>query len=165
MKKAFRKAPQSGWIYVHLEGSPAEVGYQHGFLLAPEIADAERAVRAVMTHDNKDWDFFRDAAKNVLWPHVEPEYRAEIQGIVDGLAAKNIKLDLWDVVTLNGWLELDPYYTKFIDKSANRPTGDHCSAFVATGSYTLDGRPVIAHNNWTDYATGWRWNIIFDIQP
>ena len=165
MKKAFRKAPQSGWIYVHLEGSPAEIGYQHGFLLAPEIADAERTVRTVMTHDNKDWDFFRNAAQNVLWPHVEPEYRAELQGIVEGLAAKGVKLDLWDVVALNAWLELDPYYTKFVDKSANRPTGDHCSAFVATGSYTLDGRPLIAHNNWTDYASGSRWNIIFDIQP
>jgi hypothetical protein len=42
---------------------------------------------------------------------------------------------------------------------------EHCSAFVATGSYTKDGRPVIAHNNWSGYADGTRWNIIFDIVP
>ncbi len=30
---------QGGWTYVHLEGTPAEIGYQHGYLLAPEIAD------------------------------------------------------------------------------------------------------------------------------
>ena len=30
---------RSKWIYVHLEGSPADIGYQHGYLLAPEIAD------------------------------------------------------------------------------------------------------------------------------
>ena len=29
-----------GWIYVHLEGSPHDIGFQHGYLLAPEIADA-----------------------------------------------------------------------------------------------------------------------------
>ena len=44
-------------------------------------------------------------------------------------------------------------------------TADHCSAFVATGSYTRDGRIVIAHNNWTSYASGERWNIMFDIKP
>ncbi len=31
---------QAGWIYVHLEGSPRAVGFQHGYLLAPEIHDA-----------------------------------------------------------------------------------------------------------------------------
>jgi len=42
---------------------------------------------------------------------------------------------------------------------------DHCSAFVATGSYTKDGRVVIAHNNWTNYLDGARWTIAFDIAP
>jgi hypothetical protein len=41
----------------------------------------------------------------------------------------------------------------------------HCSAFVATGSYTKDGKIVIAHNNWSSYADGSRWVIIFDIAP
>src|SRR5262249_18853234 len=30
---------RNGWIYVHLEGAPSRVGYQHGYLLAPEIGD------------------------------------------------------------------------------------------------------------------------------
>ncbi len=33
------------------------------------------------------------------------------------------------------------------------------------GSYTRDGKVVIAHNNWTEYKEGSRWNIIFDIVP
>src|SRR5207245_1217254 len=28
---------EGGWIYVHLEGEPGAMGYQHGYLLAPEI--------------------------------------------------------------------------------------------------------------------------------
>jgi hypothetical protein len=36
---------------------------------------------------------------------------------------------------------------------------------VATGSYTADGRVVIGHNNWTTYADGERWNVVFDIVP
>jgi len=42
---------------------------------------------------------------------------------------------------------------------------EHCSAFVATGSYTKDGKVVIAHNNWTGYLDGERWTIVYDIVP
>ena len=165
LKKAFRKPAENGWIFVHLEGTPGVIGFQHGYLLAPEIADAHRAVKVAITHGSKDWSFFRNAAEKVLWPHIEPEYRQELEGIVEGLSAKGVALDLWDVVATNAWLELDPYYVKWVDKDSTRVTGDHCSAFVATGSYTRDGKPVIGHNNWTDYMTGSRWNIIFDIAP
>jgi hypothetical protein len=165
LRRSFRKPPQNGWIFVHLEGSASDIGFQHGYLLAPEIVDAERAVKLALTHDSKDWQFFRTAAEHTLWPHIEAEYRAELMGIIAGLAAKGVKLDMWDLVAMNAWLELDPYYLKWADANAQRPTGEHCSAFVATGSYTADGKPVIAHNNWTDYITGSRWNIIFDIAP
>src|SRR5690242_7741163 len=89
LKKSFRRPPQNGWIYVHLEGSPAEVGFQHGFLIAPEIEDAFKVVKLGLTHDSKkDWTFFRKTAENVLWPHVDPQYQEELRGIVAGLAAK-----------------------------------------------------------------------------
>ena len=41
---------RGGWIYVHLEGSPHDIGFQHGYLLADEIADAFSAVNLEMTH-------------------------------------------------------------------------------------------------------------------
>ncbi len=165
LSKSFRKPVQAGWIFVHLEGKPSEIGFQHGYLLAPEILDAHKAIKLAMTHESKDWKYFRTAAQNVLWPHVDAEYREELTGIVAGLAAKGVKLDIWDIVATNAWLELDPYYVKWADSASNRTTADHCSAFVATGSFTKDGKPVIAHNNWTDYMTGSRWNIIFDVTP
>src|SRR5205807_4183393 len=37
--KSSSRFEQGGWIYVHLEGDPGTVGYQHGYLLAPEIED------------------------------------------------------------------------------------------------------------------------------
>jgi hypothetical protein len=169
LKHASRRPEQNGWIFVHLEGAPSDIGFQHGYLLAPEIRDTLHTVSVEMIHEEKkDWQFFRDKAQNMLWPHVEAEYRAELQGIVDGAVARGVKLDLWDVVALNAWLEM-PYFDKVFDKQHNLPVsaaaGEHCSAFVATGSYTKDGRVVIAHNNWTSYQTGERWNIIFDVVP
>ena len=170
LKKASRSADHNGWIQVHLEGTPAEVGYQHGYLLAAEIQDNFKAISTEVVHEEKhDWDFFRKTAQEVFWPKVEQEYRDELNGIVEGLRAHGGKLDIWDLVALNAWLEL-PYYDKWHDKSTGTNSngagpGDHCSAFVATGSYTKDGRVVIAHNNWTSYSSGERWNIIFDIAP
>jgi len=171
LKKAFRRPDQNGWIFVHLEGTPAEIGFQHGYLLAPEIEDAQKVVALGLTHDSKkDYAFFRTAAEKMLWPHVESQYRDELKGIAEGLKAKGVGLDLWDVVVLNAWLELTPYYTNWYDKEhklafERRPVPEHCSAFVATGSYTKDGKIVIAHNNWTEYKEGSRSNIVFDIAP
>ena len=170
LKGAFRLPEKNGWTFVHLEGTPAEIGFQHGFLLANEIEDAEKVIRLEQTHSShRKWQFFRDAAKNMMWPHIEQEYRVELQGIVDGVHARGVKLDIWDVVALNAALEWG-YYLRVYDRlSENRapaiPQPERCSAFVATGSYTKDGKVIIAHNNWTDYLDGERWTIIFDIVP
>jgi hypothetical protein len=171
LKHAFRRLQQNGWTFVHLQGTPAEIGFQHGYLLAPEIEDALKVTIFEQTRDNKkDWQFFREAAQNMMWPHIEQEYREELQGIADGANGHGVKLDIWDVVALNAFPEW-PYYVKQYDKqhgiqsppSVTAP--DHCSAFVATGSYTHDGKIVIAHNDWTNYMDGERWTIIFDIVP
>jgi hypothetical protein len=163
---------RGGWTYVHLEGAPHDIGYQHGYLLAPEIADAFAAVRLEATHNTgREWEFFRRAARQMLWPKIDPEYQAELQGIVDGLQANKTKLDLDDIVALNAFQELPDYYVPWLDaqtRSGNlqRPeTPGHCSAFIANGSWTKDHQIVIAHSNWTSYMDGERWHIMFDIVP
>jgi hypothetical protein len=172
LAKAFRRPERDGWIFVHLEGAPPEIGFQHGYLLGGEIQDTHRAVMLGLTHESRrDYWFFREAAQKTIWPRIDGEYREELKGIAEGLKARGIALDLWDVVALNSWLELAPYYTNWWDtqhmtaQAVRLPAAEHCSAFVATGSYTSDGRPVIAHNNWSEYKDGERWNIIFDVVP
>ena len=160
---------QDGWIFVHLEGDPATIGYQHGYLLAPEIEDNKKAIELSTTHEvKKSWAELRTIAENVFWPQVPPEYRAELQGIVEGLHAQGSHLDIVDLVAMNGYMEFS-YYTDEMKRRKGKPEkatpAEHCSAFVATGSYTKDGRVVIGHNNWTDYLTATRWNVIFDIAP
>ncbi|HXW61011.1 MAG TPA: C45 family peptidase [Candidatus Acidoferrales bacterium] len=164
---------RDGWVYVHLEGTPYDVGYQHGYLLATEIADAFAAIRLEMTHDTgRDWNFFRRAAHTMLWPRIDPEYQFELKGIVDGLHAKDAKLDLDDIVAFNAFSELPDYYVPWLNTQAHRAMPspnleafEHCSAFVATGSWTKDHGIVMAHSNWTTYIEGARWRIIFDIIP
>ncbi len=173
LKAAFRKPEQNGWIQVHLEGSPSAMGYQHGCLLAAEIDEAKKVIELELTHDTqKPWSFFRDAARSALWPKIESEYRQELEGIVAGLREKQVSMDLWDVVALNAWLEFNPYYVQWHDRHHPQQTpsplsspAERCSAFVATGTYTRDGRIVIGHNAWTNYLDGQRWRIVFDIAP
>ncbi|HLH03265.1 MAG TPA: C45 family peptidase [Bryobacteraceae bacterium] len=166
---AFRNPEKAGWIFVHLEGTPQAIGYQHGYLLTPEIEDAKRAIELSVTHDVKhDWSTLRDVAERYFWPKVPEEYQQEIEGIAQGLKSHGSKLDTLDLVAMNAYMEFSYYYGESEKKQARgvaASVGDHCSAFVATGSYTKDGRIVIGHNNWSDYLSGSRWKMIFDIVP
>jgi len=172
LKPAHREE-RGGWIYVHLEGDPATIGFQHGYELGPEIEDAFAAVSAGMMHSTqRDWPFFRQVAREQLWPKLDSEYQQELQGIAEGLNARTgSPLDVYDIVALNSFEEVPDYYVPWLNKqqkTANAPnlkSPGNCSAFVATGSWTKDGQIVMAHNNWTSYMNGERWRIIFDIQP
>jgi hypothetical protein len=170
LNNSFRRPEVNGWTFVHLEGTPSEIGFQHGYLLASEIQEMKEICALELRNDTKkDWPFFRDAARKMWWPHIEKEYREELQGIVDGAKARGIELDLWDIVAMNGMLEWT-YYTAVHDRTNSSPpasaaTPERCSAFVATGSYTKDGKPIIAHNAWTYYIDGLRFTKIFDIVP
>ena len=163
---------KGGWTYVHLEGSPAEIGFQHGYLLASEIEDMYNVLKLENTHSTKrNWAFFRDASRTMLWPHIEPQYQQELEGIAKGVAARGVKLDVWDIVAMNAGIELPEYYVPWLNAREHALNAPHlsapgnCSAFIATGSYTKGGKIVIAHNNWSSYAEGARWTVIFDIQP
>ena len=171
LKHAYRRPETSGWTFVHLEGTPAEIGFQHGYLLAPEIRDSIAVTKVELAHDNqKTWEFFRKAARSMLWPRIEQEYREELQGLTEGANAGGVKVDLWDVVAFNAALEWNYYVWEYdeahhIQPPSTAAAADRCSAFVATGSYTRDGRVVIAHNTWTGYLDGERWTIVFDVTP
>ncbi|HOW84874.1 MAG TPA: C45 family autoproteolytic acyltransferase/hydrolase [Candidatus Aminicenantes bacterium] len=163
----------NGWINVHLEGTPREIGFQHGWLLAPEIDDLLRALAHFLEGSTKrDWAFFRAAAERLFWPKLDPEYREEIEGIAAGLRARrpDSVRDRIDITALNGWIELAWYYVPYLDAQARPGAGDnkapgYCSAFIATGSWTEGGGIVMGHNNWVDYVIGARWNVVADIVP
>src|ERR1700686_2673038 len=114
LRGSFRRPTVNGWTVVHLEGTPAEIGFQHGYLLAPEIRDLEKVYQLELTHDTgKDWNFLREAGKTVLWPHVEAENREKMQGIADGATAHGVNVDIWDVVALNAAMEWSYYVAEF----------------------------------------------------
>ena len=165
------RVDKAGWIAIHLEGSPATIGFQHGYLLAPEIDDLIQTMKYYLGHGTgKDWNFYRAAVKKMFWGKIDKEYQEEIAGICEGLKARGKEYDVYDLVVLNGNIELAQYYVPWLAERARPGSADNkapgnCSGFIATGSYTADGKIAIGHNNWTDYILGERWNVIADIVP
>jgi Phospholipase B len=166
------RSDRNGWIYIHLEGTPEEVGYQHGFLLAREIDEALGIFKKYLKHVTaRDWQFYRQAAREIFWKKIGDEYQKEIAGIARGAYSRGVKIDVDDVLAMNGWMELAWYYVPSLqqarvdDPELHQSPPPACSAFIATGSWTRDGEIVIAHNNWMDYLIGRHWNVMIDLRP
>jgi hypothetical protein len=163
---------KNGWIVIHLEGAPEVIGFQQGYLLANEIINLRGAM--VMFNESrtdKTWEFYRKESIKMFWSKIPEEYQEEIDGIVSGVNNKlgTGKIDRADIVAMNSILEM-PYFISWINsrdkpKAADPTPPGHCSAIAATGSWTKDGKIVIAHSNWSPYVIGQRWNIILDIVP
>jgi outer membrane protein assembly factor BamB len=105
-----------GWIYLHIEGEPYERGFQHGYLLAPEITDLitrwsnvihnSPALRKIKIDHNSSryekisnawWNFIRSQTKRIFWNRIPDEYKKEIEGIADGVKARGYKVHGRDV--------------------------------------------------------------------
>jgi hypothetical protein len=176
-----------GWIVVHVEGAPYERGYQHGVLLAEEIAEYARKLG---TQENpgdpaagwRTLTFMTDAMPLRTF---DEEYLTEMRGIADGVRHAGVEIhgrpaELLDTVTLNSVVDLGQMRRAMrvtphaltgqgflateeellIDAEAHK-----CSAFVATGPATTDGRVVFGQIFlWGGY-TGVHWNVLMDLVP
>ena len=169
IRGAYRRE-QDGWIYAKLQGSPHDIGYEYGQLMAPEIDDVDFVIHTEVKYTGRDWNWYRAAAMKVLWPKMDKEYREELAGLADGLRSKGYKYDTTDMLVHNGWIELAWYYVPKLDAEKNHAqivsrAPLSCSAFIATGSETKDGKIVMAHSCWLDYAIGARYNAVLDVTP
>src|SRR3954470_21774608 len=77
--------PQAGWTVLHIEGKPYERGYQHGRLMAPEIAAAVRCFAALQSPKApaEGWKNTRSLVNALFLRRYEKEYLEEMKGIAD----------------------------------------------------------------------------------
>src|SRR5262245_22535389 len=87
--------PQAGWIVLHIEGKPYERGFQHGRLLAPEIAACVRTFAREQSSQapNEGWNITRTLVNAVFLRRFDPEYLEEMKGIADGAAEAGAKFE------------------------------------------------------------------------
>ena len=168
LRQAYRHE-KHGWIFLHLEGPPRQRGFQHGYWLAREIAEALRVTRALWEHGSAlEWPWLVDKARTLIEPGVDAENLAEIDGMVEGLQAAGVATSRAELLTYNAWFELDWYWwpkeKKKLGSEAPQPVRQSCSAFIATGTQTADGGVVLGHNSMVDYPEATA-NLIVDLLP
>lgn len=166
--KAYR-FEKNGWIYLHIEGTPEERGFQHGYLLANEIKDAIRSDAVEWNYGTSlEWTWLVEKAGEILTPKVDSENITEIDGIVEGMNAAGDSTSRDEIVALNGFIELDGYWWPTVKDSMNinsiDPPKESCSSFIAVGSMTEDGKIVLGHNTMDGYEAPFC-NVILDILP
>jgi hypothetical protein len=168
---AAERHERAGWIYLHIEGTPRERGFQHGYLLAPQIAEAFRVVRAQWKQmSSMEWYWLVANSKSFIERGIDPEDSAELHGIVEGMNAAGVNESYDDLVTYNAQIELMSYWWPIAEKTLNdnadavtKPR-ESCSSFIATGSMTKDGGLVLGHNTMDDYIAALP-NVVIDIKP
>ncbi len=166
---------QNSWIVVHLNGGPYRIGFQNGYLTA-QSSDytIQTCYGAPGSQDRVQGD---EIAQRYIWPLVPRQYQQELRGIAAGMHAAGYPQDtLWDVVATNAWAD-EPCYATLLPASdatvkaakaaiaavARRRGG--CSAFIATGSATTDGRAVMGHDTGTDYDEAFTNNVMYYVHP
>ncbi len=164
-----KKLDKNGWTYLHIEGTPEERGFQHGYLLAKEIKDAIRILGVEWNYrTSMSWKWLVKEAGKILTPKIDKEDLTEIDGIVEGMKAAGINTNRNEIVALNGSIELFGYWWPSIKDSmivhSIDPAKESCSSFIATGSMTEDGGIVLGHNTMTGYQEPFC-NVIIDILP
>lgn len=160
---------KAGWIYLHIEGKPEERGFQHGYLLAPEIARGIEIVRANWEYlTATGWDGLLGKSAAMFAGKIDGENRAELNGIVEGLKAAGVASSRNEIVAYNAYIELIAYWwpqeLERIKAGLEMPGRESCSAFIATGSQTADGGIVLGHNTMAGYQETPP-NLIIDIDP
>lgn len=168
---AAERSDVNGWIHLRIGGEPFERGFQHGFLVARDYAEALR-VYSAMTYQTygMDYAFFQEHAVAMHKDKLGDELTQELEGMAAGLTAAGVASTLDDMIGWNAWMELTEYWwpanhEKFATSGPDGPRHGHCSAFIATGAATKDGRIVIGHESFTDFWAGQVANVLLDITP
>jgi hypothetical protein len=156
-----------GWKKIHVYGDPYQRGFAHGYLLSNELKRIKKAlpfwVKEVIKHPFND---YLKENKKIMFPILQkkfPEYWEEIYGIHLGAKHAGVHISMNYLVGWNATMSMYSYLKEGNEK--DKKTIQRCSAFIATGDATTDGKIVMAHNVHSDLLTGQLLNIVMKITP
>ena len=162
---------KNGWKYISIYGKPKNRGYAYGYLCAKEFKEIQKTLKFLMMEAyGKDWDFFIEAVSSDFKDMTKndfPELYEEMTGISEGLNDAGTKTNINEIIAWNFYCSI-PYWYSIISESHHAKEGgakDRCSAFMAVGDWTEDGKIVCAHNSFTEFIDGQFSNVILDIKP
>jgi len=162
---------KSGWKYISIKGKPKERGYAYGYLCAEEFKEIQKMLKFFMMEAyGMDWDFFvkqiAEDFKEMTKRDFE-EFYEEMEGITEGCNAAGCETNIDEIIAWNFYMSIPYWYSTKSDSRVRKEggSGDRCSAFIAVGDWTEDGKIVCAHNSFTDFIDGQYFNIVLDLNP
>jgi hypothetical protein len=172
---------KNGWLYISVKGEPKERGYAYGYLVADEMKKVLKMLDFIIYNDyGRKWEYFVEAGKKLLKDKIKdiyPEFYEEMEGVSEGLTAAGTKMNIDEVIAWNNYFLLTENWYPNKDEDEDKPhktnaralaeggAKDRCSAFIANGDWTKDGKIVVAHNNFSDFVDGQYARIILDLNP
>ena len=162
---------KNGWTYISIKGKPKERGYAYGYLCAKEFKEIQHTLKFLMMEAyGQTWDFFIEKVSKDFKKMTEddfPELYEEMEGIADGCNANGCKTNIDEIISWNFYCSIPYWYSLISDNRGGKEGGakDKCSAFMAVGDWTEDGKIVCAHNSFTDFIDGQFSNIVLDLNP
>jgi hypothetical protein len=175
----------NGWLYVSIKGKPKERGYAYGKLVADEMKKVKKIQEFITYFDyGVKWDFFIEAAAKHFKPKIIehfPEFYEEMVGFSEGCTAGGTKMSIDEVIAWNNSMTITGSWfanmpeeeriavrgTATSNTSSSKEGGasDKCSAFMANGDWTADGKIVVAHNNFSNFVDGQLARVVLDLKP
>lgn len=149
----------SDWIVISIRGDAYSRGKMHGKRLKPQIQDGLKVMEYTCIHQFKTTvnEYITRCVNNVsmVMKADFPEFYKEMQGIADGAGVSVDAILAWNCL-----LSMAPVYKVVLETSSQR-----CSAFIATGDATSNGKIVMAHNTHCDYVLGSVSNVVIYVYP
>lgn len=162
---------KAGWKYISINGGPKERGYAYGYLCAADFKEIQRTLKFLMMESyGMEWEYFikaiSDDFKEMTFRDFK-EFYDEMDGIAAGCNANGCKTTIDEIIAWNFYCSIPYWYSTKSDNRVGKEGGanDRCSAFMAVGDWTADGKIVCAHNSFTDYIDGQFSNVILDLNP
>lgn len=162
---------KNGWTYISIKGKPKERGYAYGYFCANDFKEIQKTLTfLIMESYGVEWNYFIKEIANDFKEMTKRdfnEFYEEMEGIADGCNANGCKTSVDEIIAWNFYCSIPYWYSANTDSRIGKQGGspDKCSAFIAVGDWTEDGKIVCAHNSFADYIDGQYSNIILDLNP
>jgi len=162
---------KDGWKYISVKGEPKERGYAYGFLCAKDFKEIQKMLKFFMYESfGKKWEYFIEEINldfKEMTKKEFPELYEEMEGIAEGCVAGGTETTIDEIIAWNFYMSISYWYSTKSEGRIGKEGGsrDRCSAFIAVGDWTSDGKIVCAHNSFTDYIDGQYSNVILDLNP
>jgi hypothetical protein len=178
---------KNGWVYVSISGNPYERGYAYGELISEDIKKVKELLDFMIYNNyGVQWSFFVEACQKYFVPKIKKDYSEfyeEMRGFAEGCSSQGVPFSVDESIAWNNYLTLTDSWWSNMPKaeqiklkgssssssgtSASKEGGskDRCSAFIAVGDWTKDGKILVTHNNFSEFLDGQLARYIIDINP